>query len=139
MREIVKNGDKRRLRNATVKDCAKALGLEVHELRTLPLEVLLPRMCSNDAPKEDISLQGLRESASQPELVSWIERNPDRAAQLTSEEVRELLNIQGQEGPLGRLGVDQYITLLDASANFWTRWPRSPVPSTCRCSSRWWG
>src|SRR5579871_5573042 len=44
VREIIKHGEGRRLRNATVKQCAEALGLEVNELRELPLERLLARM-----------------------------------------------------------------------------------------------
>src|SRR5207253_3901217 len=40
---LLQNGD-RRLRNATISACAKALGLSVSELRTVPLERLLPRM-----------------------------------------------------------------------------------------------
>ena len=34
VREIIKNGTDRRLRNATVSQCAEALGLHVNELRT---------------------------------------------------------------------------------------------------------
>src|SRR5262245_18212842 len=44
VRQILHGGPKRQLRNATVSQCAKALGLTVSELRNLPLERLLPRM-----------------------------------------------------------------------------------------------
>src|SRR6516165_11227675 len=40
---LVPSGD-RRLRDATIGACARALGLTVNELRTLPLERLLGRM-----------------------------------------------------------------------------------------------
>ena len=43
VREILKHGEGRRLRNDTVKKCAEALGLVVAELREWPLDKLLPR------------------------------------------------------------------------------------------------
>ena len=43
-RQILLPGGSRRLRNATISACAKALGLTVNELRTHSLERLLPRM-----------------------------------------------------------------------------------------------
>jgi transcriptional regulator with XRE-family HTH domain len=113
VREILKHGEGRRLRNATVKQCAEALGLEVSELRNIALDRLLPRMrCQRHAPDEE-ALQFLQEKASQPELASWIQRYPERAAQLTSGEAEELIGIQGPNGPLARIGVDQYIELIE--------------------------
>src|SRR5262249_56201520 len=53
VREIVKNGGGRRLRNATVSQCAEALGLQVNELRDLPLERLLPPMPRNPLSEAD--------------------------------------------------------------------------------------
>src|SRR6516225_6429458 len=44
VRQILHKGSGRRLRNATVSACARALGLSVNDLRTVPLERLLPRM-----------------------------------------------------------------------------------------------
>src|SRR5579864_6805480 len=44
IRTIMAEGGSRKLRNATVSACAKALGVAVNELLTLPLERLLPRM-----------------------------------------------------------------------------------------------
>jgi transcriptional regulator with XRE-family HTH domain len=44
VRQILHGGPQRRLRNATVSQCAEALGLTVNELRTLPLDRLLMRM-----------------------------------------------------------------------------------------------
>src|SRR5207249_3501633 len=43
VRQIMQEGN-RRLRNATVSACARALGLTVSDLRNLPLDRLLPRM-----------------------------------------------------------------------------------------------
>src|SRR6266496_3165473 len=49
VRQILLPDGNRRLRNATVGACAQALGLSVNELRTLPLERLLPRMHTRPA------------------------------------------------------------------------------------------
>src|SRR5229473_4365626 len=49
VRQILLPSGDRRLRNATVGACARALGLSVNDLRTLPLERLLPRMASPPA------------------------------------------------------------------------------------------
>ena len=56
VREIIKNGGGRRLRNATVSQCADALGLTVNELRTLKLERLLPRMHGKPAVVKALTL-----------------------------------------------------------------------------------
>src|SRR5579863_2344510 len=55
----------RRLRNATVAACATALGLSVNDLRTLPLERLLPRMHDRIGLNGDDKLHRLNELASQ--------------------------------------------------------------------------
>src|SRR5579885_3828584 len=52
VRQILLPGEHRRLRNATISACARALGLTVNELRTLPLERLLGRM-HNPRPASD--------------------------------------------------------------------------------------
>ncbi|HEY8504908.1 MAG TPA: helix-turn-helix transcriptional regulator, partial [Gemmataceae bacterium] len=53
VRQILQSDGRRRLRNATVSQCATALGLTVSELRNLPLERLLPRMHGKLARDED--------------------------------------------------------------------------------------
>ncbi len=108
---LLRNGD-RRLRNGTISRCAKALGLSVNELRSLPLERLLMRV--NAVTSSDCeSLRRLYNSATQPELLAWLERNPDRARQLTAEGIDELLSVQGTGGPLTRIGVEHYVELVD--------------------------
>src|SRR5262249_60419842 len=97
----------RRLQNAPVGACAKALGLSVSELRTLPLERLLPRMRNEHPANGDDRLRRLYEQVAQPELLAWLERNPDRARQLNADEIDELLSLQGTGGPLPTLGVEQ--------------------------------
>ena len=84
--QILHGGPKRRLRNNTVSQCAKALELTVSELRLLPLDRLLPRM-NGKPPADDESLKHLYERAALPNLVSWLERNRDRAAELRADEV----------------------------------------------------
>ena len=104
-------GPPRKLHNATVSACARALGLSVNDLLTQPLEKLLPKMRVPVPAKE--SLRVLFEQATQPELLAWLESNPDRAAQLTPQEIDELLSLQGTGGPLTAFGVAQFVDQLE--------------------------
>jgi transcriptional regulator with XRE-family HTH domain len=113
VREILKNSDSRRMRNATVKQCAKALGLEVNELRDLPLERLLPLMHNDRHVPDTEVLKLLQEKSTQPELVAWVAAQPERVAQLTYTEAAELIDIQGPNGPLARIGVEKYVELIE--------------------------
>jgi transcriptional regulator with XRE-family HTH domain len=103
----------RGLRNATVSACAHALGLAVSDLRNLPLERLLPRMNGQLPANTDETLRLLYERATQPELLAWIERNPQRAGQMTPQEIDEMLSLQGTGGPLTAIGVDHYVERLE--------------------------
>lgn len=106
----------RRLRNATISACAKALGLSVNDLRTEPLEKLLPRMTEGASRTEGGASTGLRrlyKQATQPELRAWVERNPDRARELTEDEIDELLALQGDAGPLQAFGVEGFVVRLE--------------------------
>lgn len=111
VRQIL-NGPKRRLRNATVSQCADALGLTVSELRNLPLDRLLPRM-HGKPPSEEEALKLLYERATLPDLVNWIERNRDRAAALWPDEIQELLEMQPPGGPLEKFGVENCVDLIE--------------------------
>jgi transcriptional regulator with XRE-family HTH domain len=114
VRQILSLTGDRRLRNATISACARALNLSVHELRTHPLERLLPRMHKQGRPSEgEERLRQLYEMATQPELRAWMERNPERAKQLTPDEVDELLSLQGVGGPLTSIGVEHFIELIE--------------------------
>lgn len=104
-------GPERRLHNATVSACARALGLSVNDLRHLPLDRLLPRMHTPVPAADNPRL--LYEMASQPELAAWIERNPDQAARLTAEEMDELLSLQGTGGPLTAEGLAHWVELIE--------------------------
>lgn len=112
VRQIFAGGAARRLRNQTVQQCAVAFGLTVSELRTLPLDRLLPRVNGKPAA-DDESLRLLKERAALPELLAWLERNQDRAAQLRPDEVQELLELQAPGGPLAKLGVDACVELIE--------------------------
>jgi len=112
VRQILLAGPKRRLRNATVSQCATALGLTVTELRNLPLERLLPRM-HGKPPADEEALKLLYERATLPDLTGWLDRNKDRAAQLHPEEVQELLDMQAPGGPLEKFGVENCVELLE--------------------------
>src|SRR5262249_50980020 len=78
VRQILHADASRKLRNATVSTCARALGLTVNELRQIPLERLLPRMNSAHVSEADARLRRLYERATQPELLAWLDRNPER-------------------------------------------------------------
>ncbi len=109
VRQILEPGAQRRLRNSTVSACARALGLTVSELRTQPLEKLLPRMAERASGGSDDVLRRMYDLATQPELRAWLERNPDRARQLSEEEMDELLSLQGTGGPLTAFGVEGFV------------------------------
>lgn len=112
VRQILLRGT-RRLRNATVGACARALGLTVSELRQMPLEILLPRMQAGEPARPRDALHKLFEQAAQPELMAWIQRNPDRARQLAADEIDELLSLQGTGGPLTAYGVEHFVDLIE--------------------------
>src|SRR5436309_5199026 len=110
----IMNAGNRKLRNATVSACARALGLPVNDLHHLPIERLLARMSGQAAAGSDEALRALYEKTSQPELLAWIERNPERARQLTAGEIDELLALQqGVGGPLTGFGVERLVELLE--------------------------
>ncbi|MFO0880634.1 MAG: helix-turn-helix transcriptional regulator [Gemmataceae bacterium] len=112
VRQILQTGPTRRLRNATISSCAKALGLTVSELRTHALERLLPRMVEGAVSSDDL-LRKKHAEATQPELRAWIERNPERARRLSLVEFDEILALQGLDGPLTAFGVDAFIQRIE--------------------------
>lgn len=113
VRQILLPGEHRRLRNATIGACARALGLTVNELRTLPLDRLLPRMNEGHPANGVAPLPRLYEKAMQPELVAWIERNGDRAQHLSDGEVDELLSLQESLDALNAIGVEGFVQQLE--------------------------
>ncbi len=108
VRQILSAGPQRRLRNATVGHCADALGLTVNELRSLPLERLLPRMHGRP-PADEGALKMLYASATLTEFSGWLERNRDRAAEFRAEEIGDLLAMQEPGGAMEKLGVEQCV------------------------------
>ncbi len=112
-RQILLPGGQRRLRNATVSACAKALGLTVNDLRTHSLERLLPRMADGASNGAEDAVRRMYGLATQPELRAWMERNPDRARQLSEEEIDEVLSRQGDDGPLVAVGVDAFVKRIE--------------------------
>jgi hypothetical protein len=113
-RQILVETGSRQLRNATISACARALGVSVNDLRTLPLERLLPRMSqAAQAVADQDNLRRLYDQATQPELLAWMERNPERARQLSPEEIDELLSLQGTGGPLTAFGVEGFVERLE--------------------------
>ena len=112
-RQILLPGGNRRLRNATISACARALGITVNELRTHSIERLLPRMAEGGASGPDDAVRRAYEQATLPELRAWLERNPDRARKLGEEDLDELLSMQGPGGPLTAFGVDAFIQRIE--------------------------
>jgi len=106
-------GQGRKPHNATVQACAKALGLSVSELRTLPLDQLLPRMHGITVRDGEGVLQRLLENAQNADLLAWLERNADRARQLSANDVDELLALQEHGSALTAIGVERFIELLE--------------------------
>src|SRR5262245_998008 len=111
VRQILLNHG-RKPHNATVQACAKALGLTVGELRALPIDRLLPRMHGQAPPEGEENLKRLYEHARQPEFRAWLDRNTERARQLTPDEVGELLAFEA-EGAITRLGVERLIEMME--------------------------
>lgn len=112
VRQILHGGPKRRLRNATVSQCAEAFNLSVSELRTLPLDRLLARVMGKRAADEE-ALRQLYDQATLPELTNWLERNKDRAGEFRADEIRELLALQQPGGPLEQLGVEHFVERIE--------------------------
>jgi transcriptional regulator with XRE-family HTH domain len=112
-RQILLRTAGRSLRNSTILACARALGLSVNDLRSLPLEKLLPLMRDAQPADGEAGLRRLHELATQPELVAWLERNPDRARRLSADEREELLALQGAAGPLRTFGVEGFVQRLE--------------------------
>jgi transcriptional regulator with XRE-family HTH domain len=112
-RQILLQTAGRSLRNSTILACARALGLSVNDLRSLPLDKLLPRMRDAQPADGEAGLRRLYELAKQPELVAWLERNPDRARRLSTEERHELLALQDAAGPHKTFGVEGFVQRLE--------------------------
>jgi transcriptional regulator with XRE-family HTH domain len=110
VRAIVQGQVKRKLRSDTIARCARALHLTVQELRDRPLQNLMPRRPGGTS---EPGTTWLYDQATQPELLRWIERNPERAKGLSRDEIDELLSLQGTGGPLTRFGVEHYVELLE--------------------------
>ncbi len=113
VRQILQPSGERSLRNSTVAACANALGLSVNELRTLPLERLLPRVTERTLLNGDGQPVRLQQLATQPELQTWAERNPERSRNLTPDEIEELLALQGAGGPLSTYGVEHFVSHIE--------------------------
>ena len=87
--------------------------MAVSDLRSQTLEKLLPLMREGQPNDGAAGLRGLVEQAVQPELIAWLERNPDRARRLSAEDRGELLALQGATGPLKTFGVEGFVQRLE--------------------------
>ncbi len=116
VRQILLGENSRKLRNATISQCAKALGLTVHELLELPLESLLPRMHRDVAEETHTEINRLAQ-VTQLELATWLQKHPDRFNKLSESEFQELLAMQGPESPFIQLGVEPFVSLIERRRN----------------------
>jgi len=107
-REILAQPGPRSLRNRTVFGCARALGIRVQDLRGQSVQELLGAL----PPRSWLEAADGHDLATQPVVRTWLEDHPDHAAQLTFDELRELLSMQGTGGPLTAQGVDQAVAEL---------------------------
>ena len=64
-------------------------------------------------PADEEAMKLLYERATLPDLINWLERNPDRAAELRPDEINELVEMQAPGGPLERLGVEHFVEMIE--------------------------
>ena len=117
VRQILQGGPKRNLRNATISQCAEALDLPVHELRTWPIDKLLLKV-RGIVGGDDAILTVLTEQATSPELIAWLDRHPERAAQFHPAEVTQLLEQERPGGELERFGVEHCVGKIEKRRRF---------------------
>ena len=70
-------------------------------------------MAQAAAGAPDNLLRRTYDQATQPDLRAWIERNQERARQLSEDELDELLAAQGDDGPLSAVGVETFVRRLE--------------------------
>ena len=116
-RQILQPSGDRNLRNSTVQQIAFAFGLSVIDLRTLPLDRLLARITHRVAENGEEGDNRLLDLATQPELRSWIERNPQRSRELRPDEIEELLSLQDGRA-LTTFGVENFVTQIENRRDF---------------------
>lgn len=132
VRQILTGNSIRRLRNATICQCAEAFGLTVNELRSMPIDRLLLKIHGKIVRNEQ-SLQDLLAQVELPELKSWIEKNPERIAALADHDLQELMDAQGPSGQLERFGVEPFVKLLERRRSLLTKVHRISRSSYLDC------
>lgn len=101
-----------KLRNATIESCARALGISVHDLHHRPLDSLLSQIRQSMIPDLGRHFQRLQDQTYQPDLKSWIERNPERARTLSSKDADELVLFQ-KSGNFNTSSLEAFILRLE--------------------------
>jgi hypothetical protein len=64
-------------------------------------------------PQPAKGLERRYDEATQPELLAWLEQNPERARALQPDELDELFSLQGTGGPLTQFGVLHFVDLIE--------------------------
>jgi hypothetical protein len=106
-REILESTSRRRLRNRTIFNCARALGLSVAELRD--------PSCGDAAPSPGRFLRDdwRYDLATQPRLKEWMDNERSEASRYTPAELEELMSMQGTGGPLTDEGLAEARQLIE--------------------------
>ncbi|MEZ6140499.1 MAG: helix-turn-helix transcriptional regulator [Zavarzinella sp.] len=113
VRQIMKADGDRNLRNATISQCAHALGLQVNELREVALERLLPRMQGRKYADNTAVINRLLNHSLTDRLKNWIQENPIRASKIRNEEIDQILHMDGPEGIFERFGMEHGMERLE--------------------------
>jgi transcriptional regulator with XRE-family HTH domain len=102
-----------RMRNTTIRACARALGLSVSELRARPLDCLLEKMNAEARTSMPATVRPSYDRATQPRLLAWLEHHFDRIRDWSAAEREELVSLQGTGGPLTDMGVEHFVELIE--------------------------
>ena len=112
VRQILHGGPKRQLRNATVSQCAKALGLTVSELRNLPARTPSHQDAGEAAGRRRGTQVALRTGGSSRSR-QLARAKPRPRGDLRNDEIQELLDMQSPGGPLEKIGVESCVDLIE--------------------------
>ncbi|MGF1580581.1 MAG: helix-turn-helix transcriptional regulator [Gemmataceae bacterium] len=115
VRKILKDKPTK-LHNKTVSAVAKALNLDVRDLRLQSVDKLLVKMKAQEqATPPTLNGSGpvptstsLRELATDQRLLAWIDRNPERAGDLLPDEIDEILSLE-ESGVFVTQGVEMFV------------------------------
>ena len=104
-------GVERRLHAATVEACAKAFGFTALELRAESAERLIGRHASPYATTE--AKQRLFEETMPPDVRDWLRDHAEQVAQLSPDELDELLSLRESGEPFTAFAVSDLVRRIE--------------------------